>query len=308
MNRRIPLVFSAGIFFALVIGTLIPSTPGTLFVVTAFLFLATLGTVGGLEYGWQLRAKNYQGALRLLLINLLAGSVPMAIVGILLGPSTPAGLGFLLLAIVPVAAGVPAYANALGVPAERITLFALMSYLLGLIVTPILMAVIAGRSESQSALWFTVAFGLVLPSVLGILLARPISSIRIGLRRTVILSSLLLVMAGVGSALGSLRISFDSLGAPLGLIVLIGLARAPLGALIARGLNHVRRLQTSASEAMLSGGYRNCAFACVAALALGVPEAAIPGALGLASEAILMATLAFRRPPVRHTTGDGVTT
>jgi hypothetical protein len=307
MNRRTPLLFSAGIVLAILIGTVIPSSSGTLLIVTAFLFVATLGTVGGLERGWQYRGRNYHGALRLLVINVLAGSVPMAAVGIWLGPATPVGTGFLLLSIVPVAAGIPAYANALGIPAERITLFALMSYLLGLIVTPILMVVIAGRSESQSALWLTVTFGLIVPSVLGILFARQIASTPIGPRRLVIFTSLLLVMMGIGSALGGLRINVDSMGAPLGLIIFLGLARAPVGALIARGLNRVRQLKTSDGEAMLSGGYRNCAFACVAALALGIPEAAIPGALGLASEAILMALLAFRRSTIRHITGDGVT-
>lgn len=305
MIPRTPLIFSAGILVALLLGTRVPSNSATLFLILTFLFVATLGTVGGLEKGWQSRATNYRGAIRLLLINVLSGSVPMALIGLWIGTETPAGLGFLILAIVPVAGGIPAYASALGVPAERITLFALISYVIALFVTPVLMGVVVGTRETQGVLWWTLMFGLIIPSVMGIFLARPLTKIPIRTRRTFILCALLVVMFGIGSSLSGLEFNLDTLGAPLALVVLIGLLRAPLGAVIGAFLNRSAMLETSVNEAMLAGGYRNCALAGVAALAIGQPAAAIPGTLGLASEAILMALLALReilnRRSVRRT-------
>ena len=278
----------------LLLGTRVPSNSATLFLILTFLCIATLGTVGGLEKGWQSRATNCRGAIRLLIINVLSGSVPVALIGLWIGTDTPAGLGFLLLAIVPVAGGIPAYASALGIPAERITLFALISYVIALFVTPVLMGVVVGTREMQGVLWLTVMFGLIIPSVLGIFLARTITKIPIRIRRTFILIALLVVMFGIGSSLSGLDFDLDTLGAPLAIVVLIGLLRAPLGALIGAFLNRSAKLKTSVNEAMLAGGYRNCALAGVAALAIGQPAAAIPGALGMVSEAIVMALIALR--------------
>ncbi len=287
---------------ALIFGTTIPATSTTFILIITFLFVATLGTVGGLEKGWQSRTTNYRGAFRLLFINIVSGSLPMGLVGLWIGKDTPAGLGFLLLAIVPVAGGIPAYASALGIPAERITLFALISYVIALFVTPALLGLVAGKIQSQGPLWLTVVFGLILPSAIGILLARPIMRIPLPVRRAIIIGSLLVVMFGIGSSLGVLDFNIETLGSPLLLVVIIGLARAPLGALIGALLNRSIRLRTSVDEAMLAGGYRNCALAGVAALAIGQPAAAIPGALGLASEALLMAMLAIREIRVQRST------
>ncbi len=289
---------------ALIFGTTIPATSTTFILIITFLFVATLGTVGGLEKGWQSRATNYRGAFRLLFINIVSGSLPMGLVGLWIGTDTPAGLGFLLLAIVPVAGGIPAYATALGIPAERITLFALISYVIALFVTPALLGLVAGKIQSQGPLWLTVVFGLILPSAIGILLARPIMRIPLPVRRAIIIGSLLVVMFGIGSSLGVLDFNIETLGSPLLLVVIIGLARAPLGALIGALLNRSIRLRTSVDEAMLAGGYRNCALAGVAALAIGQPAAAIPGALGLASEALLMAMLAIREIRLQRSTGS----
>jgi len=291
---RTPLLFSAGIVVALLLGTIVPSNSATLFVVLAFLFIATLGTVGGLEKGWQSRAANYRGAVNLLIVNVLAGSAPMALIGLWIGADTPAGLGFLILAIVPVAGGIPAYASALGIPAERITLFALIAYVIALFATPALMGIVTGKTQTQGFLWLTLIIGLIVPSVMGLLLSRTITRIPIGTRRTLILGALLVVMFGIGSSLNGLDFNVNTLGAPFALVIVIGLLRAPFCALLGALLNRSSMLRTSTNEAMLAGGYRNCALAGVAALSIGQPAAAIPGTLGLVSEAILMAMLAIR--------------
>jgi predicted Na+-dependent transporter len=295
MNQRTPLIFSASIVVALLLGYfLVPTTSMTFPLILVFFFIATFLTVGGLERGWQTQSRNYVAALRLLAINIIAGSLPMAVVGLWLGADTPAGLGFLLLAIVPVAGGIPAYAAALGIRAERITLFALMSYVIAIFLTPLLLGVLSGESASTSTLWISVGVGFIAPSVLGVVLSRTITVVAPAVRRRVILVSLLIVMLGIGQSLSDVQFNVESLGAPLLVVVFIGLARAPLGALIAIGLHQVPVTRTSTREAMLAGGYRNCALAAVIAISMGVPEAAIPGALGLMSEAIVMALLAIR--------------
>lgn len=294
MNTRAPLLLSAGIISALLLGTAIPPSQATLYLVIAFLFVATLGTVGGLEKGWQARASNYRGALSLLMINIIAGSLPMLIIGLWIGPSTSAGLGFIFLAIVPVAGGIPAYTAALGVPAERITLFALISYVIALVATPLLMGIVTGETLSQGSLWITLSVGLILPSIFGIIFARPIARIPVTLRQVIILGSLLAVMLGIGSSLSFLEFNISALGAPLLVVIVLGLIRAPMCAFFGLLLNQVPSLRTTSKEAMLAGGYRNGALAGVAALAIGNPAAALPGVLGFVSEAILVALLAFR--------------
>jgi len=289
-----PLFLSAGIATALVTGMTIAASSISNIYIIAFLFIATMGTVGGLQKGWHSRAANYKGAFRLIFINIFSGSLPMLLVGLWLGSDTPAGLGFILLAIVPVAGGIPAYATALGIPAERITLFALISDVIAMFLAPAFLGVQTGDIEAQGFLGVTLFFGLILPSITGILLARKIMQVPLKLRRAIIIGSLILVMFGIGSSIGGLNLNADSLGAPVLLVVIVGLARAPLGALIGALLNGSTKLRTSVSEAMLAGGYRNCALASVAAMAIGEPAAAIPGALGLASEAILMAMMAVR--------------
>jgi hypothetical protein len=295
MNQRTPLLLSVGIFVTLLFGFfLVPQTSATFPLILFFFFIATFGTVSGLERGWQTQSRNYVAALRLLAVNILAGSLPMVAVGLWLGADTPAGMGFLFLAVVPVAGGIPAYAFALGIPAERITLFALISYVLALFLTPMFLGFISGESASQQALWVTVGFGFILPSVLGIALARRVSVVKPMILRRIVILSLLAVMLGIGTSLGDVHIDLETLGAPLLLVVAIGLARAPVSALIALILNQFPLTHTSAREAMLAGGYRNGALAAVVAISIGMPEAAIPAALGLASEGILMALLAIR--------------
>ena len=294
MNTRAPLFLSAGIVIALLLGTAIPPNQATFDFVIALLFIATLGTVGGLEKGWHARASNYRGALSLLVINIIAGSLPMLIVGLWLGPNTSAGLGFIFLAIVPVAGGIPAYTAALGVPAERITLFALISYVIALVATPLLMGIATGETLSQGSLWITLSIGLILPSIFGIVFARPIARIPVTLRKVIILGSLLAVMLGIGSSLSFLDFNTSTLGAPLLVVLLFGLIRSPMCAFFGLLLNHVPGLRTSSKEAMLAGGYKNGALAGVTALAIGNPAAALPGVIGFVSEAILVALLAFR--------------
>ena len=304
MNTRAPLVLSVGILIALLLGTAIPPNQATLYFVVAFLFFATLGTVGGLEKGWHTRASNYRGALSLLVINIIAGSLPMLFVGLWIGPNTSAGLGFILLSIVPVAAGIPAYTAALGVPAERITLFALISYVIALVATPIFMGIATGETLSQGSLWITLFVGLILPSIFGIVLARPIARIPVTLRQVIIFGSLLAGMLGIGSSLSFRDLNISALGVPLMVVILLGLIRAPMCAFFGLLLNRVPSLRTSPREAMLAGGYKNGTLAGVAAIAIGNPAAALPGVLGFVSEAILVALLAFRAMHQKKTSRD----
>ena len=201
MNRAGAGALSLGIVLALVIGAVSGIQIVGLSVITACLCVATFFTIGGLEGNWHTNGRNYRTAFRLLEINLVAGSLPMAIVGLVLGAGTPAGMGFLALAVVPVAAGIPAYANALGVPAERMSLFALTSYVGALFVTPLLLGLVFGTGSTWKPLLLTVFVGLVIPSLLGILLSLRVHRIPVRVRRSLVISALLLAMVGLGGAL-----------------------------------------------------------------------------------------------------------
>jgi hypothetical protein len=279
---------SAGIVVALLIGGWSHTKLIGLPVITLCLFVATLLTIGSLERKWHSSRSNYAMAFRLLIINLIAGSLLMAAVGLLLGPTTPAGMGFLLLAAVPVAAGIPAYAGALGVPAERLSVFALMSYAIALLVTPLLLAVILGSTATWAPLLLTVIGGLLAPIILGVLLSGPIGRIPPRPRRIVVVAALLLAMVGLGNVLNPADLSSMDLGAPVLVVLLLALLRAPIGGLVGVALNRVTRQAPTNVEASLAGGYKNGALAGAVAIAAGVPAAAVPPAVGLVSEALLL--------------------
>jgi len=286
MKARTPLVLSALIPVSLVLGFISPLSLPSMAIVIG-IGIATLITVGGLSQGWHSDTGNYASASRLFFVNILAGSVPLVGIGLIFGSDTPIGLGFLILAAMPVAAGIPAYAATLGVRADRITLFTLISYAVALLLTPIATSLLLGDSGSRSALTATIVLGLIVPTILGLILARPIARVPISGRRSVTIASLLIAIFGVGTQLGDGFSSAPSASVTL-LVVTLAILRAPLSAGLAVLLNKIRWLRTEANEAALAGGYRNCALAAIIALAAGIPEAAIPGALGLASEALLL--------------------
>ncbi len=288
MNHRSAAALSLGILVALAAGALLPLDFVTPPVVAACVGVATLLTVGGLDANWHRERASYQVAGRLFAINLVAGSLPMALVGFMLGAHTPAGAGFLALAVVPVAAGIPAYAGALGVPAARLALFALLSYVVALVVTPILLGLVLGSASNWRQLAFTVVFGLILPSIAGVLGRSVITRAPARPRRAVVITALLVAMSGLGGTLSPSSITSVELGAPLVLVVAIALLRAPVGGLLG-ALANGRSSMATGVEAAMAGGYKNGALAGAAALSAGVPGAALPGALGLVSEAVLLA-------------------
>lgn len=176
MKGNPSLILSLLIPVFLGLGVIAPfAVPST--VVVIGVGVATFLTVAGLSQGWHSRMSNYTSAGRLFIVNLLAGSVPLVLIALLLGASSPTGLGFMILAFMPVAAGLPAYAATLGVRAERITLFTLMCYAVALVVTPIAISLLLGDSSTGPAITATIVFALVMPTVVGIVLTRPVTRI-----------------------------------------------------------------------------------------------------------------------------------
>ena len=288
MNRVGAGAMSVGILLALILGAVLgPHTIG-LPAIAFCLGVATFLTIGGLERNWHTNKRNYRIALKLLAINLVAGSLLMAVVGLAIGAETPAGMGFLALAVVPVAAGIPAYSNALGIPAERMSLFALISYVAALVVTPVLLGLIFENGSAWKPLLLTMFLGLIAPCGIGILMSGWVRRIPVRVRRTVVISALLVAMAGLGGVLDPSGLISADLGAPLLLIIGLALLRAPIGGLIGTLLNRKSPIAPTFAEAALAGGFKNCALAGASAIAAGIPAAAVPGALGIVSEAALL--------------------
>lgn len=289
MKPSPPLTLSLLIPIFLAVGFMSP-LPIPSVVVIGGIGVATFLTVVGLSQGWHSRMSNYASASQLLVVNIVAGSVPLVLVGMLLGISSPMGLGFMILASMPVAAGLPAYATTLGVRAERITLFTLMSYGIALLGTPIAVSVLLDESVTRTAITSTIIFGLIVPTILGISLAKPMIQISPRSRKGVTIAVLLLSIFGVGTQIGADFVSGISTHTAV-VVVAIALLRAPFTAALGVGLSKLSNMRIDPLEAALAGGYRNCALAAVIAIAAGLPEAAIPGAIGLASEALLLLSL-----------------
>lgn len=288
MNRVGAGAMSAGIVLALILGAVSGPHIIGLPAIAFCLGVATFLTIGGLERNWHTNMRNYRIALRLVAINLVAGSLLMVVVGLAIGAETPAGMGFLALAVVPVAAGIPAYSNALGIPAERMSLFALMSYVAALAVTPLLLGLIFENGSAWKPLLLTMLLGLIAPCGIGILMSGWVRRIPVRARRTVVISALLVAMAGLGGVLEPSGLTSAELGAPLLLVIGLSLLRAPIGGLIGLLLNGKSPIAPTFAEAALAGGFKNCALAGASAIAAGIPAAAVPGALGIVSEAALL--------------------
>lgn len=290
MSRSSARVLSALIVLALATGQLVRFWPTDAALVTALLGAATLLTVAGLESGWHRRAEFHRDALRLLAVSILAGSLPAVAVAVVLGARTPAGLGFLSVAVVPVAAGLPAYASAVGARAERITLFCLYAYVIALPVTPVLLAWLFPATDLRLNMVATVLGALVAPTVLGLLFGRRVRAVPPRLRRTLAIACLLFVMASLSAAIEPSRLAATA-GSSLAVVVVLAVLRAPLSG--ALGMLLVRSWATprDSLDAVLAGGYRNCALAGTAALTAGMPAAAVVPVLGLVSEALLLVSL-----------------
>lgn len=286
MKASPPLVLSLLIPVFLALGFVSPFEIPSIVVVLG-IGLATLITVAGLSQGWHSQMSNYTSAGRLFIVNVVAGSLPLVLLALVLGLTTPLGLGFMILAFMPVAAGLPAYAATLGIRAERITLFTLASYAIALVVTPLAVSALLGNSATQTPITTTMIFGLVLPTILGIVVAKPLARTSHRARRAVTIASLLVAIFGVGSRIG-FDVTFSAATHVTVVVMVLALLRAPITAFLGAAMNSVPLLRTNVRESALSGGYRNCALAAVIALAAGIPEAAIPGAVGLASEALLL--------------------
>lgn len=263
------------------------------------LFVQTFLAVSSLSKGWHRGRQNYLLAGKLYIINVLAGSCIMFLFALMFGLKTPEGQGFTILAAVPVAAGLPVYAAVVGLDPRRIHIMCIISYVSSLIITPIILHELLRAHRIQSQITLSLGFGLLLPTSLALLFTKLTKRIPQKFSHWMMLTCVFIIILSVGGSLELL--SRNSIRLNLALLLLIGasLVRAPLCGLIGLALSKFGPLRTRPIEAALAGGYKNAALAATLGLVVGGPRAAIPGALGLLSESILLILLAFL--PVRHT-------
>jgi predicted Na+-dependent transporter len=263
------------------------------------IFAQTIVAVGALRPDWISDRRRRSDALRLLLIHHTAATVPYLIAWLLLPAElrdSPLAIGLIWLAIVPTAAGLPAYATAARTAPSTITAFALLAYLCGLLITPVLALVIFGGGADLGRLVVAMLAGLIAPALLGIGLGRWIRLIPAGVRTGVVATSMAITTYVFGSAM-SVTLSAGAL--PLGAVVvalLAGAARVPIS--VALGVLLAGRQSSLRAPAALAGGYKNDALAASTALQVAGPIAVLPALGSLLCEMALMlaaATAAHQR-------------
>jgi len=278
---------------ALLLGTTIGGRIVSHQVMVGCLFVQTFLAVSSLSKGWHRGKRNYLLAGKLFIINILAGSCIMFLFALMFGLKTPEGQGFAILAAVPVAAGLPVYAAVVGLNPSRIHIMCIISYVSSLIITPIILHELLLGNWIKSQMTLSLGFGLVLPTSLALLFTKITKRIPQKFSHWLMLTCVFIIILNVGGSLELL--TRNSIRLNLSLLLLIGasLARAPLCGLIGMTLSKFGPLRTRPVEAALAGGYKNAALAATIGLVVGGPKAAIPGALGLISESILLILLAF---------------
>lgn len=288
------LMLLAAMTVGLAGGFLSPAQFDTNTILWPAIFAQTLAAVGGLRPDWLIDGKKRAEAVRLLLVHHAAGTFPFLLVWIFL-PSefkgTPVAVGLVWLAIVPTAAGLPAYAAAARIAPSTITAFALLAYLSGLLVTPILAVVIFGGDAGVGRLVLAMLAGLVVPASLGIGLGRWIRCIPARIRAGIVVVSMTITTYVFGSAMSEALSGGAVPGALVTGALLAGAARVPVSTVI--GVLLTGRHRSLRAQAALAAGYKNDALAASTALQVAGPIAVLPALGSLLCEMALMLAASF---------------
>jgi predicted Na+-dependent transporter len=292
-------VLLAAMMTGLGAGFAVPAAFDTNVILWPSIFAQTIVAVGGLRPDWLTDPVKRSEAVRLLLIHHAAATVPYLVAWLLLPAElrdSPLAIGLIWLAIVPTAAGLPAYATAARTAPSTITAFALLAYLCGLLITPVLALLIFGGGADLGRLVTAMLAGLIVPALLGIGLGRWIRLIPAGVRTGVVATSMAITTYVFGSAM-SATLSAGVL--PIGAVMvalLAGAARVPIS--VALGVLLAGRHSSLRAPAALAGGYKNDALAASTALQVAGPVAVLPALGSLLCEMALMlaaATAAHHR-------------
>jgi predicted Na+-dependent transporter len=299
-------VLLAAMITGLSAGFAAPARFDTNLVLWPSIFAQTIVAVGGLRPDWLTDPEKRSQAVRLLVIHHAAATVPYLVVWLLLPPEvrdSPLAIGLIWIAIVPTAAGLPAYATAARTAPSTITAFALLAYLCGLLITPLLALIIFGGGADLGRLVTAMLAGLIVPALLGVALGRWIRLIPARVRTGVVATSMLITTYVFGSAMSeTLSDGVLPIGA-VALALLVGAARVPISG--ALGVLLAGRNGSLRAPAALAAGYKNEALAASTALQVAGPVAVLPALGALLSEMVLMLSAAYAayradRPAVRR--------
>jgi len=250
--------------------------------------LQTLLTVGALPR--QERGVELRPGLILLGLHLALGSLPLALVALVIGLDEPLGFGLFLCAAAPPAALIPAYADVAEVPGGDLLVFVLIGYGLALVVTPALVYLAAGELVGLGPIALTLGAGLVAPAVLARALHPQIARIPQRVRRGLINSTVVFICFGLGGGLFSGLDSNDLEALTLGVVIVALVVRSAGGAAVAARIAPPD-LETEASFAV---GFKNVALAAAVGGSLAGSVAALPGLVAFPIEILFFLFLAQR--------------
>jgi len=276
-------------------GFLAPAQFDTNVILWPSIFAQTVTAVGGLRPDWLTERAKRADAIRLLVIHHTAATVPYLLAWLFLPAdlkASPLAIGLIWLAIVPTAAGLPAYATAARTSPTTITAFALLAYLSGLLITPLLALLLFGGAADIGMLLLSMGAGLIVPALLGVLLGRGIRRIPPQVRTGVVAACMAITTYVFASAM---RETLATGALPIGLVLVAlaaGAARVPVSA--ALGMLMTLRRPGLRAAAAVAAGYKNDALAASTALQVAGPVAVLPALGSLLCEMALMvgATLA----------------
>lgn len=269
----------------LLVGVVVPPAEQLRSWALAGLFVQTLIAVGALAEPHAARSQRW--ALRMVVVHHLAASAPLLLVGLLAGLDTPLGAGSFLLGAVPPAAGLPSYAASCGAHVRPMIRFCLLTYAVGVVLTPVLVLAGFGSGGRLGVLVLTLSVGLVLPAILGTV-GRPwLVRVPRTLSFAVVSVGILVVMLGLGSDFrAAIEVGLDT-PTFLVLAAAVGVGRCMLGAAVGLALAP----PGTRLESIMAGGYKNVVLAAVIAFPAGGPLAMLPALFSLFAEAALLTGL-----------------
>lgn len=302
MLRNPGIALSAAIAAVLLGGQFVPEIPTRPEWIAALLGVATLMSLSGMRRGWHRQGSNHGSALWLLAVNVLAGSLPLVAAAAFFGFTSPAGIGLMAVAAMPVAAGLPAYASSVGLRMERLILFCIYSYAIAVPLTPLVLVSVVDAGGSGRRLGLTLVLSLLLPTVAALAFGGPLTRIPHAVRRSISITCLLTAMLGISVSVDLASAVASDTRTVVIAAVAVALLRSPACGVIAAGLTRLVGRARDAGErreVVLAGAYKNCAVAASVALAAGVPAAAMVPLLGIFSETFVLSWAAIAGGPSR---------
>lgn len=291
---RGPVAAIAGATVAgLLLGAVIPAAELVRPLALPLLFVQTTVAVGALaevEVG-----PTRRWAWDMLLRHHLFASIPLMALGLTMGLDTAWGAGTFILGAAPTAIALPSNVAACGGKVRPVVHFTLLGYGLGVVLTPTILLLALGAAGRAGPMVITLLFGLILPAFVGVL-ARPLlRRIPRGLSFSVVATSVLVLMLGMGADLADSVILALEQPAFLVVATLIGFGRVAWGAALSFRFPPRGSLRL---EAVLAGGGKNAVLAAVIAKATVGPLAALPALVSLFAEIALLflVSRATRRP------------